>query len=511
MPVQWNTWLVEFKGGLVSNLSPLQQGINAVGSATILQNFEPSLSGGYRKVAGYEKFIDAEVTGTGTIQGVAVVPGTGSNQVIVIRDGVYYLGAGGSYTSKATASTTTASKVRFARYNFSGTEKIVFVDSNNYPAYYDTDAETVTFLSSSTVNDEVQGAEHVAFFKNALFLSKGSNVFFTAPFTDDDLEPASGGGVINVGSDVTGMIVFREQLIIFSRDRITRLAGTTVSDYALQPITEDIGCIQEDTIQEIGGDVIFMGPDGLRTLSATERIGDFGLDVASKPIKTNYESFKDNSSTFSSLVLRNKAQYRIFGYSPTNRASVSRGLLATKFVDQGGTGLNWAELRGFKVFACDSFIVGDSEFVVFTNDDGYVYRMEFGASRDGENIDAIYESPFMPINDPQMRKTYYKLALYMEPTGLLGFTASIRLDQNAPDVIQPPTIVVETEGSNVFLYGEPDAVFGTATFGGELNKLYNRNVIGSGKTVAIRIEDISTNPSFTLDTAVLEYADNDRQ
>ena len=50
MATQWQTFPIEFKGGLVSNLTPLQQGIQAVGSATQLQNFEPSISGGYKKV-----------------------------------------------------------------------------------------------------------------------------------------------------------------------------------------------------------------------------------------------------------------------------------------------------------------------------------------------------------------------------------------------------------------------------------------------------------------------------
>ena len=49
------------------------------------------------------------------------------------------------------------------------------------------------------------------------------------------------------------------------------------------------------------------------------------------------------------------------------------------------------------------------------------------------------------------------------------------------------------------------------TYGGELDKIYNTNLIGSAKTIAIRIEENSTNPTFTLDTALLEYRQNDRQ
>jgi hypothetical protein len=62
MATQWQTFPIEFRGGLISNLSPLQQGTNAVGSATILQNFESSKEGGYSKIKGYEKYSDTEVT-----------------------------------------------------------------------------------------------------------------------------------------------------------------------------------------------------------------------------------------------------------------------------------------------------------------------------------------------------------------------------------------------------------------------------------------------------------------
>jgi len=511
MPTAWNTHLVEFRGGLISNLSPLQQGINQIGSATILQNFEPSLSGGYKKVLGYEKFSDTVLPGSGNVQGVCVVPEVGSTTVIAIRDGVYYQGSGTTWTSKATASQTSFSKARFTKYNFDGFSRIAFVDGANYPAYYDTDGDTVTFLSSGGVNDQVQGAEHVANFKNSIFYALNNDVFFTAPFTDDDLDPINGAGQINVGSAVTGLIAFREQLIIFCLDRILRLVGNTVADFALQPITEDIGCIESGTIQEVGGDIIFMGPDGLRTLSATDRFGDFGLDVASKPIQDTYTTFKNNASSFSSLVIPSKAQYRIFGFSSTERQAVARGLLATKFVDQGGSGLNWSELRGFKVFVSDAQSVGTSDLVVFANEDGYVYRMEFGSSRDGENLDGIYESPFMPINDPQIRKTFYKFVGYIDPEGPVSLQINLKFDQGDSRVVQPPAFEVAGTGTNIFLYGSPTATFGTSTFGGELDNIYSNNVIGSGKTVAIRLEDRSTNASFTLDTVVLEYAINDRQ
>ena len=56
MPDNFQTYAFEFKGGLISNLAPLQHGIQQPGTARVLKNFEPSVEGGYKKILGYTKF-----------------------------------------------------------------------------------------------------------------------------------------------------------------------------------------------------------------------------------------------------------------------------------------------------------------------------------------------------------------------------------------------------------------------------------------------------------------------
>ena len=78
------TYPVEFRGGLVSNLSPLQQGIQVPGSARILRNYEPSIDGGYKRILGYQKFDNAVVP----YYGRAVVQGSGQTGTTLILAGV---------------------------------------------------------------------------------------------------------------------------------------------------------------------------------------------------------------------------------------------------------------------------------------------------------------------------------------------------------------------------------------------------------------------------------------
>ena len=434
-----------------------------------------------------------------------------------VNSTLYFHGTGTTWSHIGTSSSTNTLKARYASFNFTQEDKTIFVDSKSFPMIFNASGNTTVNLTSSNSSD-VQGAENVAVFKNHAFYSKGSKIFFTAPNTVDDFATGNGAGTINVGFDVTGMIGFREQLIIFTTDTIKKLVGSTSSDFKLEPITDRIGCINPDSIQEFGGDVAYLSPDGIRLLSAIDRIGDLALDIASDPIYKDANEFISQTDVFCSVLVRGKSQYRLFAYIPSVQAGSASGLIATKFVAQGGSGIAWSRTKGLKVNVADSTYSGAQETIMFANDDGFCYRMDSGNSFDGGPIESIYESPFMPITDPQIRKTMYKLTLYAQPTGTMNVSVNFKIDFDAgndPSVIQPPTITVSSAaaGGGISLFGASTSVYGGSgvTYGGVLDQIYKQNLVGSFKTIAMRITDNSTNPTFTLDTAVLEYRQHDRQ
>jgi len=552
MATDWQTFPLEFKGGLVSNLSPLQQGTNAVGSATILENFEPSLSGGYTKVKGFQKFntstipvkaADGTTVGSPTadqnkIQCVALVKD--NYTAVVVRNGSYYVVNSSSIVQGHSATTahwngdsgtttrnavSNGGKIRFAHYNFGSGEKTIFVDGSNAPAFYSggSAATSMSFADASDAEYQpIIGSQFVTVFKNHIVAGKnilpnGANSIFIGK-ANDDTKFSTNALQVKVKDTITGLIVFRESLIIFTKNSVQKLTGSSTdlssNDlFRLSPITEDIGCIHEDTIQEVGGDVLFYAPDGIRSLAATEKIGDFGLEVASKPIKKNIDSLTGTS--FDSYTIREKGQYRLLAYNIGYNIRDSEGLIATKFVDQGGAGLNWATSKGFKSYTSDSRYYGGAnalaELVVFANEDGYIYQGEITNALDTVAIKAIYESPFMPINDPTLRKTFYKLGLYLDPDGAITAQVSLKYDQNDISAIQPDPISVTTTGTGLTYYNASASTYDDDSYSSDFDKLYNNNVVGSGKTVAIRIEEESTNPTFRLDTAVLEYSVETRQ
>lgn len=506
MPTQWETFPIKFEGGWITNLGRLEQGINVPGSATILQNFEPSIEGGYKKLLGYQKFSPNAVPGSGQIVGVAVA---GQDKCIARRGTKYYLGSGGAWVEKATASTAGAARVRHASYNFNGTPKIVMVDGLNKPALYDSVAETITFDASAPT--DATGASIVEVFKNQLFFAKGSTLCHTVPYTDNDYDIADGASVINTGDVITGLVVFREQLIIFGANRIQRLVGNTSTDFVLQPIADNTGCLSPDTVQEVGGDIMYLGPDGVRWLSATERNNDFGLERASENIQTQMLRTINSNGFLTSLVVRAKNQYRLFNFQSNVGRQFSEGFLATKFSDQSVENIQWASTKGIKVYAVDSKQFADAEKIIFSSDGDYVYVMENGSSFDGEPIEAVFETPYISFTDPKIRKTFYKHTLYTNVTGTFNLTVSLRLDYGRPNVIQPQSFDIGSVGAQVFYYGDPNSRYGAAIYSTTLQDLYVNNLVGSGFTAAVRYTDISTRPTFLLEYAVLEFSQDERR
>jgi len=503
MATRWETFPIKLEGGLVTDLGRLEQGFQMPGSATILQNFEPAVEGGYTKVLGYEKFSETEVTGTGTVFGVVAV----DNEVcLALREGKWYHSTGTTWTEKATLANPSVTRIRAERYNFDGTAKVVITDGVNNPVRYDSAAATMTYFTAPPA--EVTGAFDVKNFKNHLFFAKGSTLTFAAPYSDEDFAAANGAGSINVGDSITGLFVFRDQLFVFSLNSIRRLVGNTLDDFQLLSVTQNTGCICGHTIQEVGGDIMYLGPDGIRYLSASERENDFGLARASARIQKQVLAAINSNCFYSSLTIASKNQYRLFTYVATVPKTNAEGFLATKYSNQTAEDISWANLRGFKVYSASKYQNRDREVILFSSDTGFVYRMNTSNSFDGEDIEAIFETPYMPIRDPKVRKTVYKHTLYAKPNGPMDLSVTIKWDYAQSDASQPSSFTI-SGGAGVAVYGT--SVYGTDVYGVQAEENFYNNAMGSGFVVAVNYYDKSTNPPYNLNFTTLELRENEKR
>jgi hypothetical protein len=501
------------EGGLNTNRDVLSQGERQPGSAVKLVNYEPAVTGGYRRISGFTNTY-GEVTGTGSVLGVVVADGI-NDGIIAARkpsSGNNYLHYWNDTTDAWVAVTTSGSptmvgvsKVRFTRFNFSG-PKVIITDGVNPAATYD--GTTYTQITATEAPDN---PEYSAIFNKHVFLAgdpnEDSNLYFSAPDDETKWSPADGGGVLNVGFPIVAIKPFRDQLFIFGTTNIKRLQGNNISDFAVSDVTNDLGCLATDSVVEIGGDLLFLSQDGLRPISGTNKIGDVNLETLSKNIQSIFTDiiFDVDLNGLSSVVIHQKSQLRLF-FSGSDATGVIAGFREN--TQTGGIGIEFGQLLGISATCANSGYLGQYEFVIHGDSSGKVHRQEQGSSFDGEEIFSVYQTPFLHMQDPEQRKIFYTVASYLRSEGDNNIVLSVLFDYEDFDTLSPSNFNLITE--NAAAYFNEAAYNSTAVFDGNPAPVKRINISGSGKSVAFKYVTNDTNASHSIQGIVVTFGVGDR-
>ena len=497
-------------GGLVLNKDVYDM---QPGEALQLINFEPSTEGGYRRINGTAKYnstiVPQVLAASERVQMSAIFNG----KIIAARGGtVSYGDTTGSWTSLATSQGTTHT-YDFDKFNFDGTSKII-VATGQAAAFTINTSFTVDVINATGGGTAPTNPKFVKSFANHVFYGGMSNathsIIFSGPFTEDDFD--TGAGEIKVGDIITGLKVFRDELFIFCQRKIYKLTGTSSSNFALAEVAKNVGTIAHNSIQELAGDLIFLSADGLRTIAGTERIGDVELGTISKQVQERINSIGYDNVT--SLVIRNKSQYRLFYPTDGGPEGSAKGLMAVIKVNPntGSTGFEYADLKGLKVSSCDSDYIDNIETVVHGGYDGYIYKQESGnvftKASTTTAIDATYRSPDMTMGDAGIRKSMERVNLNWEPEGEVSASLFLRYNYDDINTPQPALIALASSGSGAY-FGTGS--FGTAAYGQGDLPITRDSVEGSGFAVALKITDTSTNLPFAIKGFQLEFTPGGRR
>ena len=397
---------------------------------------------------------------------------------------------------------TGVSKVRFTEINF-GTPKVVLTDGINPASTYD--GSTYTQITDSNApTDPTMSAE----FQNHLFLAgdpaQVSNLYFSAPTAETDFTPANGGGVINVGFEIVAIKKFRNVLYIFGTNNIKRLVGENSANFTLETVTSNLGCLATDSVVELGGDLLFLAPDGIRPIGGTSKIGDVNLETLSKNIQSTIKGVIDaeDLSTLSAVIIRSKSQFRYLFST-----SSSQGILGGLREYQGNISFEFAQTFGIECTCASSGYIGQEEFVIHGQSNGKVYRQESGNAFDTSNILSIFKTPFIYMDNPEQRKTYYSTSTYMSSEGNFSVALSVTYDYDNTDIATPDNLTLSTTSPGAFYdRGTNVAVFDTTDiYDGNPSPVESVTFSGSGKAIALTYVTDDTNESHSVQGFTITY------
>ena len=253
--------------------------------------------------------------------------------------------------------------------------------------------------------------------------------------------------------------------------------------------------------------MLFLGPDGIRPISATDRIGDIELASVSKEIQDIFDNYylSETVTDVSIVVIRKKSQFRFFF---KNDASLS--LIGSVRKSQGKQStFEYSQLIGIEANCVASGYIGQFEHVIHGDGSGKVYRQERGTDFDGEDIFSLYQTPYYYMEDPEVRKIVHKVDTYLKSEGNTEVFVGVYYDYDDVYSLNPASYSFSTEGAA--------AVYGTAIFGsgdiydGNPSPKALTNVSGSGKSVSVSYVTNNQNASHTIQAISMTYGLADRR
>lgn len=504
---RWTSQVIKCDGGLMLSADVLTRGTDAPGSAEILQNYEVADQGGYERVLGFSKYDSSTLTGSGPILGV----GVGLGGVLAARlngtDNQIRFSSGSGWSSPINGSARTGSvtKVRFKFYALTTAKVVVITDGVNPALKWD--GTTATTLNGTGAPANPKYAEmHLGRLFLSGYSASPSGISISVPGNDTDFN-SSGAIEIFARDTVIGIKKFRETLYIFCTNGIQKLVGTSSSDFKLEDVTTAISAVSGDTIQEVAGDVLFLAPDGVRSLAATERVGDVELGLVSTEVQSLLREVIGayNADAYSTCVIRKKSQYRLFIQDSNVVDASAKGFIGKlKGPDLSRLSYQWSTLKGFNAYCADSQYVGVNEISVIGHPtNGYVYQMENANSLDGNAIEFIYRSPQITFGDSTLRKVLHRAICYLQAKGDINVTLSTILGFDEINYPQPPSITLNQSGA-VSVYDT--AIYDSSVYSELQYPVFREKLNGSGFTVAFQYSGSSTGASHRIDSFQLEFS-----
>jgi hypothetical protein len=241
----------------------------------------------------------------------------------------------------------------------------------------------------------------LAIYKDSLFIAgditNPSRLYYSGGGDKiNDFTVGGGGGFIDIakndGQKITGMIMFKDSLIVFKERSIYKFTFTTSGLPQIEQVNPAIGCVAPRSIVAVENDIFFAGEDGIYTMGNE---AGFAFDVLrtnelSVPIRPIYETVDPTYLQNIAAVYAKKNGQNLVIFSYTEQGSTTN----TKAMVYDRQRLGWLPVWtniNANCWAVYKDSAGERHILYGDDSSGYVKEILTGTDDYGSQINAYFE------------------------------------------------------------------------------------------------------------------------
>ena len=328
---------------------------------------------------------------------------------------------------------------RFINANFTGAlGNIKTYGVNGIDKCFEFDGTSFLFVPTGMVYDR---PSHIAFHNNYLYLAfPGGSLQNSAIGDPYTWTPVTGASEIAIGQEITGLLSTTQVLVVFAKNSVQALYGSSASDWELKIVSRDSGAYANSI--QVMYEPVFLDDVGLRALSSVQQYGDFQAGALTLQVSPLLRQ-KRQQGIYPTASVRVRANdiYRVFFSDGSGLAIYLDGKRAQAMPIDYGMVVRCA--------ASDVDIFG-VDMSVFGSDDGFIYRMDAGNSFDGGDVSAHFQLAYNHVKSPNVQKRWQQADLEIDcgPNTPLVLDAYFNFgDPKTPQLTDLDSTAAEVDGT----------------------------------------------------------------
>lgn len=388
---------------------------------------------------------------------------------------------------------------------------MIYLEGANSVTYNDTGTVTPNELQLPPEGNTTTGpkGKYIALYKDSLFIAgdptNPSRMYYSGGGDHvHDFTVGGGGGFLDVskndGQVITGMIVFKNKLLVFKEESIYQFSFTTDGLPQIEQVSSSLGAVAPRSIVAVENDIFFASRRGVFTIGNE---AGFAFDVLrtnelSARIRSVYQGIDPAYIQNIAAIYTTDADANlvIFAYTPSGMTTNSKAIVYDR------ERLGWYKWSNMQANCWTTWRGTDQVNHYLYGDDasGYVKEILSGSNDFGTAIRGYFRIRAEDFKELNRYKKLKDVDLVLrEPTG----TVQVNIIKDGVDTVQTVPITTISPSVNFghyvlseFLFGESVGT-GVSTQDENLLRTF-RNLNLEGRSFLLEFDNLGTAASFTL-------------